>query len=206
MTRTPNALQSRLRKAGLPVLLLVVALTILLLAGCGPQTAEANKQQEKVNQDQQEAQALFAKLKSLPTDWRSIFSTSTATASQVSQGRQLIKARLDDIKSLDPILTRWEHDTNAILGLNIDNKIKDYVTMEAAAIKLWRQYFDSEVKRVVTAYNGLLDAIAGGDLSLRAKAADHITTVVSQSSASLRECTAAQQKAEQYLKTHNIGQ
>jgi hypothetical protein len=187
--------------------MLVVLTALLLVGGCGLQTDQANKLQVKANEHQHEAEAVFARLKALQGDWQNIFSTSTVSPSQVAEGRQLIQARVADINSLDLILKNWGQDNSAILKLNVDQKIKNYVNLKAASIKQWQEYFEADVRPLVKAYGGLLDTIArGSSLSEQEKAADQITSLVSESVAKLQDCLDAQQKAQQYVKANNMGQ
>lgn len=187
-------------------LALALLMAFFLIGGCGFQTVQANKLLLKANAHQHEAEAVFARLKTLPGDWQNIFSTSTVSPSQVSEGRQLIQARVADLDSLDLALKNWAQDNQGMFKLNVDQKIKNYVTLKAAAIKQWQEYFEADVRPLVKAYGGLLDTIARGrPLPEQEKAAEQITSLVSESITKLQDCLNAQQKSEKYLKANNMG-
>jgi len=186
--------------------ILAVLMALFLVGGCGLQTGQANKLQIEANKHQHEAEAVFARLKALPGDWQNIFSTSTVNPTQVAEGRQLIQTRVADITSLSLTLKNWGQDNSAILKLNVDQKLKKYVNLKAAAIKQWQEYFEADVRPLVKAYGGLLETIArGSSLSEQEKAAEQITSLVSESLTKLQDCLDAQQKAQQYLKANNLG-
>jgi len=186
--------------------MLAVLMALFLVGGCGLQTGQANKLQIEANKHQHEAEAVFARLKALPGDWQNIFSTSTVNPTQVAEGRQLIQTRVADITSLSLTLKNWGQDNSAILKLNVDQKLKKYVNLKAAAIKQWQEYFEADVRPLVKAYGGLLETIArGSSLSEQEKAAEQITSLVSESLTKLQDCLDAQQKAQQYLKANNLG-
>ncbi len=187
-------------------LVLSLLIACLVVSGCGLQTDQANKLLLKANAHQHEAEVVFARLKTLPGDWQNIFSTSTASTSQVAEGRQLIQARVADLDSLDLALKNWAQDNQAILKLNVDQKVKSYVNLKAAAIKNWQDYFEADVRPLVNAYGGLLDTIARGrPMQGQEQAAERITSLVSESSTKLQDCLNAQQKSEKYLKANNLG-
>ncbi|MHB8895705.1 MAG: hypothetical protein ACYC99_11100, partial [Candidatus Geothermincolia bacterium] len=126
-------------RALIALVVIAVALT-LFAAGCGLQTDEANNDLKKANVHQQEAETVMARLKALPTDWQNTFATNSVTPTSVAQARQLVQAREADLDALDAALKAWSLDTAAILKLNVEDKVKEYVKLKMASIKQWQDY------------------------------------------------------------------
>jgi len=181
-------------------------LAVTLAAGCGLQTDEANKELEKANARQQEAEAVIARLKALPTDWQNIFEGNGANATTVAQAQQLLQARQADLDALDQALKEWFDRNAAILELNVEEKVKDYVKLKRAAIKNWREYSTAYLRPLVKGYENLLQTIAAGkSIPEQQKAAADITSLTSESIGKLQECLNAQKQAERYFKENNVG-
>lgn len=197
------------RSTGLRTIVVGFVATILavtLAAGCGLQTDEANKELEKANARQQEAEAVIARLKALPTDWQNIFGGNGANATTVAQAQQLLQARQADLDALDLALKEWFDRNAAILELNVEEKVKDYVKLKRAAIKNWREYSTAYLRPLVKGYENLLQTIAAGkSIPEQQKAAAEITSLTSESIGKLQECLNAQKQAERYFKENNVG-
>ncbi len=197
------------RSSGLRTIVVAFVATILavtLAAGCGLQTDEANKELEKANARQQEAEAVIARLKALPTDWQNIFEGNGANATTVAQAQQLLQARQADLDALDQALKEWFDRNAAILELNVEEKVKDYVKLKRAAIKNWREYSTAYLRPLVKGYENLLQTIAAGkSIPEQQKAAADITSLTSESIGKLQECLNAQKQAERYFKENNVG-
>lgn len=183
-----------------------LALCLLLAAGCGLETDEANQFLQKANAHQQEAEAVIARLKVLPNDWQNIFSGATIGPAQVANAQGLINARKADIEALDTALKNWSLDTKAISKLNVEEKVKEYVTLKSASIKQWQEYSEMYLGPLVKAYGGLLDTIAlGRPLTEQQKAAADITNLVGESTQKLEECLSSEKQAGNYFKTNKLG-
>lgn len=185
----------------------VAAMLVLsLAAGCGLQTDEANEELEKANAHQQEAEAIIARLKALPTDWQNIFAGNGANATTVAQAQQLLQARQADLDALDEELKGWFERNAAILKLNVEEKIKEYVKLKRAAINNWREYSSAYLRPLVKGYEDLLQTIAAGrSVPEQQRAAADITRLTSESIGKLQECLNAQKQAENYFKENNVG-
>jgi hypothetical protein len=188
-------------------LAVVAALCVLLAAGCGLETDQANKLLQQGNAHQQEAEAVMARLKVLPNDWQNIFGGPTVGPAQVANAQGLINARKADLDVLDAALKNWSQDTNAISKLNVEEKVKEYITLKAASIKQWQDYSQMYLAPLVKAYGGLLDTIAlGRPLAEQQKAASDITNLVGESTQKLEECLNAEKAADNYFKANKLGQ
>lgn len=183
----------------------IAAALLVTAAGCGLQTDEANKDLAKANAHQQEAEAVLARLKALPTDWQNIF-VGGANATTVAQAQQLVQARQGDLDTLDKALTDWSEDTSAILKLNVEQKVKEYVKLKKASIKNWQDYSKTYLRPLVAGYGTLLQTIAAGrPAAEQQKAASDLTTLTSDSISKLQECLNAEKTADEYFKENKLG-
>lgn len=194
------------RRRGFALLCAAIALALLAAGGCGLQTDEANKDLEKANAHQQQAEAIIAKLKALPTDWQNIFNTPGATPQEITAARALIAARVADLDSLTKEIHNWSYDINAISKLNVDDKIKEYVKLKSNSINQWEDYALTALTPLVKSYNNLLDSIALGQSAVQQQAAAaQIMSGVSDSIQKLEDCLDAQKTADNYFKTNKLG-
>lgn len=199
--------RKRHRHAGVLVALALASMLLALaIAGCGLQTDEANQDLVKANAHQQAAEAVIARLKALPGDWQNIFAGNGANATTVAQAQQLVQARQGDLDTLDKALKDWAEDNAAILKLNVEEKVKEYVKLKRASIKNWQEYSTSYLRPLVKGYETLLQTIAAGrPVSEQQKAAADITNLTSESISKLQECLNTEKQAEEYFKTNNLG-
>lgn len=205
-TSTVREWNHRKLTRALVVLAALAALVATLLAGCGLQTEQANKDLTRANAHQQEAEAILARIKALPADWQNIFAAGTVSPAVVAKASEVVAARTADLTALDAALKSWSVSNSAILKLNVEEKVKEYVKLKAASIKQWRDYSEGYLTPLVKGYGGLLETIAlGRPLLEQQKAASDITSLTSESISKLEECLNAEKQAESYFKANKLG-
>ena len=189
-------------------MLLFVALLIgvLPIAGCGLQTDQANKDLARATEHQAAAEEILARLKAFPGDWQAIFGASGVTQAEIDRARALVAARDKDLDAFDQALKDYAADLSLIKKLNVDSKIKEYVGLKLAAIKLWQEYSTMYLRPLVKAYGGMVEIIANGrPPSEQAAKAQEITGIVGESVQKLEECRNAEKVAEDYFKDNKLG-
>lgn len=190
------------------VLALVAPLTCLVIlpAGCGLQTDEANKHLEQATKHQGDAEAILLRFKAFPNDWENIFDVSAIGQPQVDRARQLIQMREQDLDALGKALKAWRGDLDLISKLNVETKVKEYVSLKMKAIKAWEDYTSTALRPLIKAYSGMVDIIAsGGSAAQQSAKAQEITGLVGESVQKLEECRIAEKQAEEYFKKNKLG-
>ncbi|MHB8895235.1 MAG: hypothetical protein ACYC99_08700, partial [Candidatus Geothermincolia bacterium] len=110
------------------------------------------------------------------------------------------------LDALDAALKAWSLDTAAILKLNVEDKVKEYVKLKMASIKQWQDYSTAYLRPLVKGYGGLLETIAlGRPAAEQQKAASDLTSLTSESIGKLQECLNAEKQADNYFKTNKLG-
>lgn len=184
----------------------VLLAAVMLLAGCGLQTDEANKLLTQANAHQAEAEAIITRIKNLPADWEKIFNTPDVTQQQLAVAQQTVQARKADVDALNAALNSWRTDMKSISQLNVEDKIKEYVRLKITSIKQWQGYSEMYLAPLVTSYEGLINTVAARrPASEQQMAAGAIRTLVSESASRLEECLNAKKSADNYFKTNKLG-
>jgi hypothetical protein len=190
------------------VLLLAAALlvVVLLAAGCGLQTEEANKQLARATGQQENAEAILVRVKAFPAEWEALFNVGKVGPDQVNVARQLLQAREADLDALDKALGAWEEDLRAIAKLNVEQAVKDYVSLKVNAVRCWQDYVTTYLRPLIASYGGMVEIIAyGRPLSEQSAKAQEITNLVSEAAQGLEECRAAEKKADDYFRENKLG-
>jgi hypothetical protein len=188
------------------IILAAAAWACFLSAGCGLETEEANKKLSAALQHQQAAEAVLERFATLPAEWETIFSVPVGP-DQVNQARQLLQAREQDLQALDKELKAWGEELNAILSLNVEEKVKEYVRLKLNAIKCWADYAESCLLPVVKGYQGVVEEIAyGRPKSEVDKRMAEIKQLVTASGNELTECESSTKIADDYFKENELGQ
>jgi len=188
------------------MLLLALLVVVLLAAGCGLQTEEANKRLARAIGQQENAEAILARVKAFPAEWEALFNVGKVGPDQVNAARQLLQGREADLDALDKALGAWEDDLRAIAKLNVEQAVKDYVRLKVKAVRCWQDYVTTYLRPLIAAYGGMVEIIAyGRPLSEQSAKAQEITNLVSESVQGLEECLTAEKKADDYFRENKLG-
>lgn len=183
-----------------------ISLLVSLSAGCGMQTDEANMYLGQANGHQEEAETLMARVRELPAEWEKTFNTGSVTREQLALAQQMIQARKADLKALAASLEKWKAAMNAIGGLNVENKIKEYARLKAESVKNWQNYTEMYLYPLVSAYEGLINTIAAErPASEQVRIATDIRALVSDSTAKLEDCLNAEKAADKFFRANKLG-
>jgi hypothetical protein len=183
-----------------------LACLLIILAGCGLQTDEANKDLTEANKHQAEAEAIMVRLKAFPTDWQAILNVSRVTQAEIDRARQLVQARETDLDALEKALSEWGKDLDLISKLNVEMKIKEYVRLKRSAIKSWQDYAESSLRPLINAYSGMVEIIAYGRPPSEQEAkAQEITSLASESAQKLEEIRNLEKQAGDYFRDNKLG-
>ena len=198
--------RARRRRARLFPLALSLALAVVA-AGCGLQTEQANSYISQASKNQEEAEAVLARVKNFSAEWEAIFNVPKITATQVNAASQLLQGREQDLNALEASFKKWARDLRRVLALNVEEKVKEYVRLKLKSVKCYAEYVTGYLRPIVKAYSGLLDQIATGrPIAEVNKVATEITALVTGSVTKLAECLSAEKQADDYFTKNKVGQ
>lgn len=124
----------------------------------------------------------------------------------MESARQVVKAREQDVDALEKALADWQLDLRAILKLNVEQGVKEYIRLKLSAIDLWQEYVEDYLRPLIAAYSGMVEIIAfGRPLAEQNAKAQEITNLVGESAQKLEECLAAEKRAEDYFEKNKLG-
>lgn len=179
---------------------------LVVTAGCGVQTEEANEALAKAAKPQQEAEEALARIKNFPAEWQAVFSIP-AGPDQIARARQLLVNSEADIEALKSALAGWKAALQPIIELNVDDQIREYATLKISSIDCYSEYASDFLPPIFKAYEGLVEQIAYGRPQAEIdRTAKEITELVGESSERLRECVAAQKQADEFFNESGIGE
>lgn len=183
-----------------------MAFLLIILAGCGLQTDEANKDLAEANKHRAEADAIVTRFKAFPTDWETIFNVPGITQAEIDRARQLVQAREQDLTNLENALTQWGKDLDLITKLDVETKVKEYVKLKKNAIKGWQDYVESYLRPLIKAYSGMVEIIAyGRPASEQDAKVQEITNLASESAQKLEEIRNLEKQADDYFSQNKLG-
>jgi hypothetical protein len=190
----------------LAVVGLLTCLVMAMTAGCGLETEKANQYLKEATRHQEEAEAILLRFKAFPNDWETIFNVYGISAVQVAGARQLVQAREQDLDALMNALKAWRADLRKISKLDVDMKVKEYVSLKTKAINLWLDYAEDSLRPLIKVYGGMIDIIErGGSAAEQEAKAQDIMGLVSESAQKLEEYRAAEKQAEDYFSKNKLG-
>jgi uncharacterized protein YjaG (DUF416 family) len=109
------------------------------------------------------------------------------------------------LDTLGKALKAWRGDLDLISKLNVETKVKEYVSLKIKAIKAWEDYASTALRPLIKAYSGMVDIIASGAAAQQDAKAQEITGLVGESVQKLEECRIAEKQAEEYFKKNKLG-
>lgn len=188
------------------VSLLLVALMVDV-CGCGLETDEANAALARASKHQAEAEATLARFKNFPAEWGALFNVPSVGPDQITQARQLLQAREQDLQSLEKALKAWGNEISSIASLNVEDKIKEYVHLKMNSIKCWAEYTENFLTPLIKQYQGLVELMAQGQPTAELnKSVANISDLVKQSVEKLNECEGAEKQADDYFQENRLGE
>lgn len=201
--RKKALISDKINRAAVLLVLLIVS---SLIMGCGLQIEEANESLAEAAKYQQQSEEIVTRLKAFPQEWEALFSAGVVGTSQIAQARQLVDARKNDIKELEKSLAAWKKELKAILSLNVDQKVKDYVQLKIDSIDCWSNYVSSSLKPMISTYGEIVELIAyGRPQSELEEASMELSNLAAESRTELDKCEEKSKKADEYFKKNNLG-
>ena len=191
----------------LAALLLAAVIACAITSGCGMETDEANEALAAANKHQAEAEEVLARLNNFPAEWEALLNVPNVGPDQVNAARQLVQAREQDLEQLEQALKAWGEGLNKIPALNVDERIKEYVSLKMNSIKCWTDYAESYLMPLIKAYSGIVEEVAYGrpQAEINQKAAE-IAELVNQTVTKIEECEGAEKQADEYFKKNKLGE
>lgn len=197
---------SRKRRPTTLAVAAAMAFLLIILAGCGLQIDEANKDLAGANKHRAEAEAILARFKAFPTDWEAIFNVTRITQAEIDRARQLVQAREQDLNNLENTLSQWGKDLDLITKLDVEMKIKEYVRLKKNAIKGWKDYVEMYLTPLIKAYSGMVEILAyGRPASEQDAKIQEITNQASESAQKLEEIRNLDKQADDYFSQNKLG-
>lgn len=185
--------------------LLIGMITVLTASGCGLQTDEANKALGVAMKHQEAAEQALARIKNFPAEWSAVFA-GPRTAAQIAQIQQIVAAREADADTFDNELKAEEAALRPIVKLNVDDKVREFVSLKLAAVSSYRDYVSGDLVPLLKSYEGLVQQIAYSRPQAELnQAAAEILGMAAEAQGKLEEAMSAARQADDYFKDNKLG-